>query len=71
MWSFAFAVPATASPLRDLHFGEALFYAHQEDYFEALERLDAEIVQHHHVDEPTLDSMIHHIEEAEFSVGDF
>ena len=71
MWSFAFAVPATASPLRDLHFGEALFYAHQEDYFEALERLDAEIVQHHRVDEPTLDSMIHHIEEAEFSVGDF
>ena len=71
MWSFAFAVPATASPLRDLHFGEALFYAHQENYFEALERLDAEIVQHHRVDEPTLDSMIHHIEEAEFSVGDF
>jgi len=71
MWSFAFAVPATASPLRDLHFGEALFYAHQEDYFEALERLDAEIVQHQRVDEPTLDSLIHHIEEAEFSVGDF
>ena len=69
--SFAFAVPATASPLRDLHFGEALFFAHQEDYFGALERLDAEIVQHHRVDEPTLDSLIHHIEEAEFSVGDF
>jgi hypothetical protein len=71
IWSFVFAVPATASSLRDLHFGEALFYAHQEDYFEALERLDAEIVQHERVDEPTLDSLIHHIEEAEFSVGDF
>jgi hypothetical protein len=69
--SFAFAVPAVAGPVRDLHFGEALFYAHQEKYFEALERLDAEIVQHHRVDEPGLDSLIDYIDEAEFSVGDF
>ncbi len=67
----ALAVPVSASPLRDLHFGEALFYAHQEQYFDALERLDAEIAQHYRVDEPTLDSLIYHIEEAEFSVGDF
>ncbi|MDP6981026.1 MAG: hypothetical protein QF570_20895 [Myxococcota bacterium] len=67
----ALAVPAAASPLRDLHFGEALFHAHQDEYFDALERLDAEIAQHYRVDEPALDSLIYHIEEAEFSIGDF
>ncbi len=66
-----FATSATASSLRDLHFGEALFYAHQEKFFDALELLDAEIAQHYRVDERTLDSLIHHIGEAEFSVGDF
>lgn len=69
--SIAFAASAAAGPVRDLHFGEALFYAHQEEYFEALERLDAEIAQHHRVDEPSLDSLSYHIDEAEFSVGDF
>jgi Tfp pilus assembly protein PilF len=62
---------ATGMELKDLHFGEALYYAYQERYFEALERLDAEIAQHHRVDEPDLDSLHHHIDHAEFSVGDF
>ena len=62
---------APAMELKDLHFGEALYYAHQERYFEALERLDAEIAQHHGVDEPELDSLYPHIDRAEFSVGDF
>jgi tetratricopeptide (TPR) repeat protein len=57
--------------LRDLHFGEALYYAHQERYFDALQRLDAEIAQHYDVDEPELDSLHYHIGHAEFSVGDF
>jgi len=57
--------------LRDLHFGEALYYAHQEQYLEALERLDAELGQHHDLDEPERDTLHFHIGEAEFSVGDF
>jgi Flp pilus assembly protein TadD len=65
------ALPAAGGALRDLHFGEALYYAHQERYFDALERLDVEIAQHHGVDEPQFDSLQVHIGHAEFSVGDF
>ncbi len=57
--------------LKDLHFGEALYYAHQGQYLEALERLDAELGQHRDLDEPQLDTLHFHIGEAEFSVGDF
>jgi hypothetical protein len=57
--------------LEDAYFGEALYYAYQERYFEALERLDTEIGQHFGVDEPELDSLHPHIDHAEFSVGDF
>jgi hypothetical protein len=62
---------AVGMDLRDLYFGEALYYAYQERYFEALQRLDAEIAQHYGVDEPELDSLQYHIKHAEFSVGDF
>ncbi len=55
----------------DPYFGEALYHAFQERYFEALERLDTEIRQHYGVDEPELDSLYPHIDHAEFSVGDF
>ncbi len=65
------ASSAVGGDLKDLHFGEALYYAYQEHYFEALERLDAEIAQHYGVDEPQLDSLRHHIKNAEFDVGDF
>ena len=57
--------------LHDLYFGEALFYAHQGDYFGALERLDTEVRQHVAVDEPELDSLYVHFDDAEFSLGDF
>src|SRR6266702_676579 len=57
--------------LRDLYFGEALYHAYQGQYFEALERLDAELAQHHRVDEPERDSLQYHIRQADFSVGDF
>ena len=57
--------------MRDLYFGEAIFYARQGHYFEALDRLDAELGQHRALDEPALDSLYHHLREAEFSVGDF
>ena len=63
--------PSSAANLRDLYFGEALYHAYQGQYFEALERLDAELAQHRRVDEPQLDSLQYHIGQAEFSVGDF
>jgi uncharacterized coiled-coil DUF342 family protein len=62
---------AAGTELEDPYFGEALYHAFQERYFEALERLDAEIGQHYGVDEPELDSLHPHIDHAEFSVGDF
>jgi tetratricopeptide (TPR) repeat protein len=65
------AAAAMGGELRDLHYGEALYYAHQERYFEALERLDVEVALHHGVDEPALDSLAPHIDDAEFGLGDF
>jgi len=65
------AAEPAASNLRDLYFGEALYQAYQGHFFEALERLDAELAQHRRVDEPQRDSLQYHIGQAEFSVGDF
>src|SRR5881409_3058350 len=63
--------PATGGDLRDLYFGEALYHAYQGQYFDALQRLDTELAQYHVLDEPELDSLHYHINDAEFSVGDF
>lgn len=64
--------PAVSSePLQDLYFGEALYEAHQGHYFAALERLDTELGQFYGLDEPDLDPLHHHLEDAQFSVGDF
>lgn len=69
---FAFpGSPARAGDLRDLYFGEALYYAQQGHYFEALQRLDTEVNQHVALDEPGLDSLYYHIDDARFSLGDF
>ena len=57
--------------MRDLYFGDALFHAEQGLYFDALERLDIELAQHYGVDEPALDTLHFHVNDAEFSVGDF
>ncbi len=57
--------------LRDMYFGEALYYARQGHFFDALERIDAELGQHRTLDEPELDSLYYHLRDAEFSVGDF
>jgi tetratricopeptide (TPR) repeat protein len=65
------ASPATGSDLKDLFFGEALFHAFQGQYFDALQRLDTELGMYHGLDEPALDSLHYHINDAEFSVGDF
>jgi tetratricopeptide (TPR) repeat protein len=63
--------PSRSDELKDLYFGEALYYAHQGYYFDALERLDTEVRQHDDLDEPELDTLFFHINDAEFSLGDF
>ncbi len=75
------AATAVAGPLADrrakdatapdLFFGEAIYYAKQGDYFNAIQRLDAELGQHRALDEPELDSLYHYLNQADFSVGDF
>jgi len=62
---------ASPKALKDLYFGEALYYAFQEDWFDSIARLDTELAQHHGLDEPKLDSLYFHINQAEFAVGDF
>jgi len=57
--------------LKDLYFGEALYFAHQGEYFDAISRLDTELAQYYDLDEPNLNSLYFHIDNAEFSVGDF
>ena len=63
--------PGRGDELKDLYFGEALYYAHQGYFFEALERLDTEVKQYDELDEPELDTLYYHINDAEFSLGDF
>src|SRR5207247_3661288 len=65
------AGPAMGADLRDLYFGEALYHAYQGQYFEALQRLDTELAMYHGLDEPGLDTLHYHVNDAEFSVGDF
>jgi hypothetical protein len=63
----------TSAPkeLKDLYFGEALYYAFQGDWFDAIARLDTELMQHYRVDEPERDTLHYHVNQAEFDVGDF
>ncbi len=67
------APAGTSAPkeLKDLYFGEALYYAFQGDWFDAIARLDTELMQHHGLDEPERDTLHYHINQAEFDVGDF
>src|SRR5512146_1146649 len=65
------ACPAMGDDLRDLHFGEAIYHANQGRYFDAIQRLDTELTQYHHLDQPELDTLHYHVNHAEFSVGDF
>jgi len=62
----------TPSPdVRDLYFGEALYHAFQGQYFDAIQRLDTELGMYHGLDQPELDTLHYHVNNAEFSVGDF
>jgi len=69
--STALAATAPAPPLEDVYFGEALYHAYQGEWFDAIARLDTELGQYYGLDEPTLDTLSFHINEAEFDVGDF
>ncbi|HNP34240.1 MAG TPA: tetratricopeptide repeat protein [Woeseiaceae bacterium] len=71
VWASLATGPCHSEELKDLYFGEALYYAHQGLYFEALERLDAEVLQHDEVDEPERDTLYPYMDDAEFSLGDF
>ncbi|MEZ4601564.1 MAG: hypothetical protein R2940_17385 [Syntrophotaleaceae bacterium] len=64
---------ATTAPreLEDLYYGETLYHAFQGEWFDALARLDTELVLHHGLDEPELDALFKHVGQAEFAVGDF
>ncbi len=62
---------AALDDVADLHFAESYFYAQQGRYFDALERMDKELLQHYGLDEPTRDSLYVHLGHAEFAVGDF
>lgn len=68
---FLFGSPGRSEELRDPYFGEALYYANQSLYFEALQRLDTEVGQHVGLDEPDRDTLHYHIDDARFSLGDF
>lgn len=65
------ASTTTPKTLKDLYFGEALYYAFQGDWFDSIARLDTELGQFHDLDEPRLDSLYFHLNQAEFAVGDF
>ncbi|MGD9019401.1 MAG: tetratricopeptide repeat protein [Desulfuromonadales bacterium] len=57
--------------LLDLFYGEVLFLAFQEDWFDAISRLDTELGQVYQLDQPELDSLYTHLYQAEFALGDF
>jgi hypothetical protein len=65
------STPSAHEELKDLYFGEALYHAFQGDWFDAIARLDTELMQHYGVDEPERDTLHYHINQAEFDVGDF
>lgn len=63
---------ANESPSKtDLFFNEGLYYAYQENYFDAISRIDAELGQYYGLDEPELNSLHFYLNNAEFSIGDF
>ncbi len=61
----------TSNGLKDVYFGEALYHAFQGDWFQSIARLDTELGEHRGLDEPALDTLYYHINQAEFGVGDF
>ncbi len=60
-----------APELKDIFYGESLFYAFQDKHFDAISKLDAELGQFYSLDNPSLDPFNQQINFAEFSVGSF
>lgn len=56
--------------LKDLFYGEALYYIYQDDYFSAIRLLDHELAQHYGVDNPSLDTLFSYRDNAELSIGE-
>src|SRR5213078_2993724 len=48
-----------------------LYQAYQGQFFTALQRLDTELGMYRSLDQPELDTLHYHINDAEFCVGDF
>ncbi len=69
-WSVYAASGLKNVELRDLYFGEVLYYAYQDLHFDALAKLYAELSQHYELDESELDPLYLNLGQAEFSVGD-
>lgn len=72
--STTLSLAASTTPsngLKDVYFGEALYNAFQGDWFQAIARLDTELGQYRGLDEPALDTLYYHVNQAEFDVGDF
>lgn len=61
----------TSQGLKDVYYGEALYHAFQGEWFQAISRLDTELGMHYRLDEPALDPLYYHMNQAEFGVGDF
>src|SRR5512139_568337 len=68
--AFAADTSSKTAP-RDLFLGEAFYYAQQDEYFDAISRLDTELGQFYRLDDPDLDPFHLQSNFAEFSVGDF
>jgi len=60
-----------APELKDIFYGESLFYAFQDKHFDAITKLDAELGQFYALDNPSLDPFNQNLNHAEFSVGSF
>jgi len=60
-----------APELKDIFYGESLFYAFQDKHFDAISKLDAELGQFYALDNPSLDPFNQHLNHAEFSIGSF
>ncbi len=56
---------------RDLFLRSAFYRGNQHDWFAAIAQIDYELVQHFELDDPSLDSLYRHIDDAQFAFGDF
>jgi len=60
-----------APQLKDIFYGESLYFAFQDRHFDAISKLDAELGQFYDLDNPSLDPFSQQINHAEFSIGSF